>query len=78
MNNKALLLESFYEQLASHPGKVYMTQPVAHGQVVEYTWAEAARFRASLPGRSGHAAIAVGPKRPIFSAPPAEKEKSCA
>lgn len=42
MSKETLILESFFEKVARHPDKVYMTQPVGGGQVVEYTWAQAA------------------------------------
>ncbi|MCZ6831184.1 MAG: DUF2860 family protein [Gammaproteobacteria bacterium] len=33
MSNDILRLESFFEKVASHPDKVYMTQPIANGEV---------------------------------------------
>ena len=42
MNAKAssLVLERIYQHEKSHPAKVFMTQPVGHGQVVDYTWGQ--------------------------------------
>ena len=42
MNAKAssLVLERIYQHEKSHPAKVFMTQPVGHGKVVDYTWGQ--------------------------------------
>lgn len=35
-----LLLDYVYDREAASPGAVYLTQPMAHGQVVDYTWGQ--------------------------------------
>lgn len=47
-----LLLDAVYEWERNTPDRVYMTQPIGHGQTIEYTWAdtmnEARRMAAHL------------------------------
>lgn len=38
MANSKLILDYVFEHEAAHPDKVYLTQPVGGGQVVDYTW----------------------------------------
>ena len=42
MNAKAasLVLERIYQHEQSHPHKVFLTQPVGNGQVIDYTWGQ--------------------------------------
>lgn len=42
MNAKAssLVLERIYQHEKSHPHKVFLTQPVGNGKVVDYTWSQ--------------------------------------
>jgi long-chain acyl-CoA synthetase len=40
MNQQKLILDHIYEHEASHAGKVFLTQPVGGGQVIDYSWAE--------------------------------------
>ncbi len=35
-----LILDYIYEHAAAHPQRVFLTQPVGDGKVVDYTWAE--------------------------------------
>ena len=39
MANK-LILDHVYDHEQGHPGRVFMTQPIGGGQVVDYTWAQ--------------------------------------
>lgn len=38
MANSKLILDYVFEHEAVHPDKIYLTQPVGGGQVVDYTW----------------------------------------
>ena len=38
MANSKLILDYVFEHEAAHPDKIYLTQPVGGGQVVDYTW----------------------------------------
>ena len=38
MEARKLILDYVYEHEAAHPDKVYLTQPVGGGKVVDYTW----------------------------------------
>lgn len=38
MANSKLILDYIFEHEAAHPDKIYLTQPVGGGQVVDYTW----------------------------------------
>ena len=40
MANPTLLLDCIYAHEASHPDRVYLTQPLGMGQVADYTWAQ--------------------------------------
>lgn len=40
MSDKKLLLDAVYDWERNAPDKVYLTQPVGNGEVVDYTWAE--------------------------------------
>ena len=40
MANPTLLLDCIYAHEASHPDRVYLTQPLGKGQVADYTWAQ--------------------------------------
>ena len=56
MSQGKLILDALYEHEASHPDKVYLTQPVAGGQVIDYRWREvmeqARRMAAHLKARN--------------------------
>lgn len=41
MSTPQLILDYVYDHEATHPDKVYLTQPVSAGQVVDYTWGQA-------------------------------------
>lgn len=55
MSNSKLILDYVYAHEASRASKVYLTQPVGGGKVVDYTWAQtldqARRMAAHLRGR---------------------------
>ena len=38
MEERRLILDYVYEHEAAHPDKIYLTQPVGGGKVVDYTW----------------------------------------
>lgn len=38
--DQKLLLDAVYEWESHYPNRIYMTQPIGNGEVVEYTWAE--------------------------------------
>ena len=38
MEERKLILDYVYEHEAAHPDKIYLTQPVGGGKVVDYTW----------------------------------------
>jgi long-subunit acyl-CoA synthetase (AMP-forming) len=40
MSNSKLILDYVYDHAQAHPDKVYLTQPVGAGAVVNYTWAQ--------------------------------------
>ena len=40
MSDDKLILDHVYEHEATSPGRVFLTQPVGGGQVVDYTWSE--------------------------------------
>ncbi len=40
MTQDKLILDYVYEHEAAHPDKIYLTQPVGGGKVVDYTWRE--------------------------------------
>jgi long-subunit acyl-CoA synthetase (AMP-forming) len=40
MEHGKLILDYVYEHEAAHPDKIYLTQPVGGGKVVDYTWRE--------------------------------------
>ncbi len=52
MPSPKLILDYVYDHEAAHPDKVYLTQPIGGGRVVDYTWAqtlgEARRMAAHL------------------------------
>ncbi|WP_395406635.1 AMP-binding protein [Pseudoduganella sp. UC29_106] len=55
----SLLLDYVYDREASHPERIYLTQPIGGGKVIDYTWGQAldeARRMASHLQQSG-----VGP-----------------
>ncbi len=35
-----LILEHVYQHETDHPEKVFLTQPVGNGQVIEYSWGQ--------------------------------------
>lgn len=41
MQKSKLILDYVYEHEAAHPDQVYLSQPTGHGQVTDYTWAQA-------------------------------------
>ncbi|HQR57481.1 MAG TPA: AMP-binding protein, partial [Burkholderiaceae bacterium] len=41
MSQNRLILDYVLDHESSHPDRVYLTQPVGGGQVVDYTWAQA-------------------------------------
>jgi len=67
MADQKLILDHVYDHEAGHPDKVYLTQPVGGGRVVDYTWAEtlgqARRVGAHLRGLG----IAPGARIAILS-----------
>ncbi|MEM9256892.1 MAG: AMP-binding protein [Pseudomonadota bacterium] len=48
MKDDVLLLDAAYEWERSSPDRVYMTQPVGDGRVVDYTWGETMRQARSV------------------------------
>ena len=50
----SLLLDYVYDREASHPERIYLTQPIGGGKVIDYTWGqvvdEARRMVSSLAG----------------------------
>ena len=40
MSQGKLILDALYEHEASHPDRVYLTQPLAGGQVIDLSWGE--------------------------------------
>src|SRR5262249_17826527 len=50
-----LILDYVFDHEANHPDRLFLTQPIAGGQVVDYTWQqvldEARRMAAHLQGR---------------------------
>ncbi len=40
MTTPKLILDYVYDHEAAHPDKIYLTQPVGGGKVVDYTWAQ--------------------------------------
>ena len=40
MNQGRLILDYALEHAARQPGRIYLTQPVGGGRVVDYTWGE--------------------------------------
>jgi long-subunit acyl-CoA synthetase (AMP-forming) len=40
MSNQKLILDYVFDHEAAHPDKVYLSQPVGAGKVVDYTWAQ--------------------------------------
>jgi long-chain acyl-CoA synthetase len=40
MAERKLILESIQDNAAAHPQRVFLTQPIGGGQVVDYTWGE--------------------------------------
>lgn len=40
MAEKKLILDYIYDHAAAHPQRVFLTQPVGGGKVVDYTWSE--------------------------------------
>lgn len=55
MPEPKLILDYVYEHEADHPDKIFLTQPVGHGQVLDYSWAQtldqARRMAAHLRSR---------------------------
>ena len=55
MSQPSLILDSIFEHGENHPDRVYLSQPVGDGRVVDYTWAEvldqARRMAAHLHSR---------------------------
>lgn len=55
MSDVRLILDRVFDHEADHPARVYLTQPVGGGQVVDYRWSEvldqARRMAAHLQGR---------------------------
>lgn len=55
MNQRKLILDCVFDNRAAHPEKVFLTQPVGGGKVVDYTWDEvvgqASRMAAHLRAR---------------------------
>ena len=55
-NEQKLLLDAVYDWEKNSPDRVYMTQPLGNGEVVDYTWAqtmnEARRMAAWISGES--------------------------
>ena len=40
MAQPKLILDYIYEHAAAHPQRIFLTQPVGAGKVVDYTWSE--------------------------------------
>ena len=40
MNQRKLILDRVFDNRAAHPDKVYLTQPVGGGKVIDYTWGD--------------------------------------
>ena len=65
MAEQKLILEYIYEHAAAHPQRVFLTQPVGGGKVVDYTWSEvldqakrmAAYLQSQGVGAGSHIAI---------------------
>ena len=55
MAEPKLMLDYIYEHAAQHPQRIFLTQPVDGGKVIDYTWGEvldqASRMAAHLQGQ---------------------------
>ena len=53
--NAKLILDYIYDHEAAHPDRIYLTQPVGSGKVIDYTWRQtldqARRMAAHLQSR---------------------------
>ena len=65
MAEQKLILDCIYDHEAAHPQRIFLTQPVGHGKVVDYTWSEvvdqarrmAAHLQSQGIGTGSHVAI---------------------
>ena len=55
MSDDKLILDHVYNHETAHPSRIYLSQPVGGGQVIDYSWAavlgEARRMAAHLQER---------------------------
>jgi long-subunit acyl-CoA synthetase (AMP-forming) len=67
MSTSSLILDHVYAHEKTRPDVVYMTQPIGHGQVIDYTWRETLRQARSMAAYLKSQNLAPGAKVAILS-----------
>jgi long-subunit acyl-CoA synthetase (AMP-forming) len=67
MSHSSLILDHVYGHEKTRPDLVYMTQPIGHGQVMDYTWRETLRQARSMAAYLKAQNLAPGARVAILS-----------